>query len=478
MTTKSEGPKVRMSDGRVRRSVGPRVRLSDGLAARLAALAALAAFGSVFVVLRAETPHVYAIAGARIVPAAGAPIESGTVVIRNGLIEQVGAAVSAPADARVIDGKGLTVYPGLIDLGNTAGLQVPALTPPADARTRMELERWKRGSILHPQIEAAAYVKSDAPEMQRLAAAGITTILSLPPGDVVRGRSSLLNTAIADDAPQIGNVADQRGGQYVLKTPVALHVALVDRPQGTGYPDSLFGVIAFVRQALYDAQHYQAEWARYDRVKGARRPAYDPALEALQPAIAGKLRVALEVNSALDIRRALSLAREFKLSAIVAGGQEAGEVVDELKASKVPVVFSLDLPVRSRSLAPDADEPIRTIRARVDAPKIPAELERAGVLFAFESAGLANPADFVRNAARVVRSGLPPESAVRALTIDAATLAGVADRLGSIEKGKAANLVVTEGDLFDEKTKVRHVFVDGRLIPPPVPPSERPGRAR
>ncbi len=481
----SDSPKVRGSEGRVREPEGrtrssrhPRFEEPLDHAARGVALAALVIACGLLGSVRAEAPHVYAITGARVVTAAGPPIESGAVVIRNGLIDAVGATATPPSDAWVIDGKGLTVYPGLIDMGSGTGVDVPAVAAPRDARTRIELERWKRQAILHPQVEAANYVKSDAPEMRRFAAAGITTILSVPPGDVVRGRSSLLNVVAADDAPQIGNVADERRGQYVVKTPIALHIALADRVQGTGYPESLFGVIAFVRQAFYDAEHYRAEWARYEKTRGTTRPAYDQALDALQPAMDGRLRVAFEVNSALDIRRALSIAREFRLTTIIAGGQEAAKVADELKAQKIPVVFSLDLPTRPNTIAPDADEPIRDIRARAEAPKTPAALDRAGILFAFQSAGLANPADFVRKAARVVQAGLPAESAIRALTINAATLAGVADRIGSLEKGKIANVVVTDGDLFDEKAKVRHVFVDGRLVTIEQEPARSGSRGR
>ena len=442
----------------------------------VAALALAAAF---FVSARADAPHLYAITGARIVTVAGAPIESGTLVIRNGFIDAVGAAVTAPADAMTIDGKGLTVYPGLIDMGTSAGLDVPASPPPQNARTRLEAERWKRQSILHPYVEAANYVRSDAPDLRRLASAGITSVLSLPPGDVVRGRSSLINVVAPDDQPQIGNIADERRGLYVVKTPVALHVALVDRAQGTGYPESLFGVIAFVRQALLDAQHYQAEWARYEKVKTGTRPVYDQALDALQPALRGTLPIVFHVNSALDIARALALAKEFNLTATICGAQEADQVLDDLKAQKTRLIFSLNLPTRSRLLAPDADEPIRVIRERANVPKVPGQLERAGILFAFHSGGVREPADFVRNAARVVKAGLSPDAAIRALTINAATMAGAADRLGSLEKGKIANVIVTDGDLFDEKTKVKHVFVDGRLVDVEAVPAARPaGRGR
>jgi imidazolonepropionase-like amidohydrolase len=428
-------------------------------------LLVLALIAAIVLVARAEAPHVYAIAGARIVTAAGAPIESGTVVVRNGFIEAVGGAVTPPADALVIEGKGLTVYPGLIDMGNSAGLAMPASDLPRDARTMMEIERARRQVLLRPQLEAAAHLAVDAPELRRLASVGITTVLATPTGEMIKGRSSLVAVAAPDDEPQIGNLADQRRGLYVVRTPVALHVSFPSREAGGGYPASLMGAVAFVRQAFLDAGHYQLEVAQYDRVKKAAiRPVYDASLEALQPALAGRLPVAFQAGTAVEIRRALALAREFKLQAMVTGGAGADEAAADLSAQKAPVIYSLNYPVRSRMLAADADEPIAALRERANAPRVPAALEKAGVPFAFQSGGLADPKDFVRNAARAVKAGLSPDAAIKALTIGAAGIAGVGDRLGSIEKGKVANLVLTDGDLFDEKTKVKQVFVDGRPV--------------
>ncbi|MFB3854640.1 MAG: amidohydrolase family protein [Vicinamibacterales bacterium] len=414
---------------------------------------------------RAEAPHIYAITGARIVTAVGPAIESGTVVIRDGRIEAVGAGVSAPPGAAVVDGKGLTVYPGFIDMGRTSGIELPASQPPANPQTRMELERWKRNQILRPQVEAAEYLRPDAPEFARLLAAGITSMLAVPPGDVVRGQSSLVNLAAAEDAPQIGNIADERRGLYVVKSPVALHVAFPARPRGDGYPVSLMGVIGFVRQAFFDASHYRLALNRYERAPhAAPRPVHDRALEALAASFAARQPVALEAASAVEIRRALNLAKEFDLVPIVTGAREADEVVDDLKAAKAPVVVTLDFPVRPRTLAPDADETLETLRARANAPKVPAALEKAGVLFAFESGGLREPSDFVRNAAKAVSAGLSPEAAIKAMTINAAVIAGASDRVGSVEKGKIANLLLVEGDIFGERMRIRQVFVDGRPV--------------
>jgi imidazolonepropionase-like amidohydrolase len=442
------------------------------LTAALAAVLALVA--------RADAPRIYAITGARIVTSAGAPIENGSVVLRNGFVEAAGASLTVPDDASIIDGKGLTVYPGLIDMGNSAGLEVPSPAQPSSARTREEVERWKREVILRPQVVAADHVKADAPDLRRLAAAGITSILAVPLGTVVKGQSSLLKVAAPDEEPQYGNIADQRRGLYVLRTRVALHVAFPERTPGDAYPESLMGVISFVRQAFLDAAHYQAELAFDDRVtREVARPVYDRALEAMQPALAGRMPVVFEADEFREILRALGIAKEFKLDPVIAGGVESDQAIADLKAQKSRVLFSVNYPVRSRVLAPDADEPLRALRQRDNAPKVPAALARAGVLFAFESGGLKDPKDFVRNVAKAVKAGLPPDVAVRAMTLDAATIAGVGDRLGSIEKGKVANLIVTDGDLFDEKMTIKHVFVDGRpvvLEPSSPPPPQRRGR--
>lgn len=422
------------------------------------------AVATITIGVRADAPAVYAIKGARIVTAAGAPIQSGTIVLRDGLIEAVGADVQAPAEAVVIEGAGLTVYPGLIDMGNSAGIDAAAPTAPPTFRTTEEAERFRRSVILRPDLDAAAQIRPDAPELARMASAGVTAVLATPAGGVVKGRSALVNVAAPPDAPQIGATADPRRGLQVVRAPVALHVDFGGRGAGGGYPASLMGTIAFVRQTFLDAQHHQLQQQHYEKVKTGPRPIYDPSLDAMQPALAGRLPVAFEADASREILRALKMAKQFTLDPVITGGREADTVAADLKAHNARVVYSLNFPTRSRMLPPDADEPLRELRTRAQAPKVPAALEKAGIRFAFSSSGLREPRDFLRNAARVVKEGLPAEAAIRALTIDAARIAGAADRVGSLEKGKIANLVVTEGELFDEKVRVRHVFVDGRMV--------------
>jgi imidazolonepropionase-like amidohydrolase len=428
----------------------------------------------------AQAPAVYAVKGARLVTASGAPLASGTIVLRNGLIEAVGTDVQVPADAIVIEGPNLSVYPGLIDMGNAAGLDAAPPTAPA-FRTLEEAERWKRSIILRPELEAARVLRPDAPELSRLTAAGVTSVLATPNSGLFKGQSALVNVTAPADEPQIGAVADPRRGLQIVRTPVALHVALGGGGgRGGGYPASLLGTISFVRQGFLDAQHQQLERQRYDKAKtGVARPLFDPSLDAIQTALARTLPVAFEAELAREILRALTMAKDFNLDPVITGAREADQVVADLKARNARVIFGLDFPARSRALPPDADEPIRELRARANAAKPPAALEKEGVLFAFSSGSIQQPRDFLRNAARTVKEGLPADAAVRALTINAARIAGAADRVGSLEKGKIANVIVTDGDLFEDRTRILHVFVDGRRVEVEAPaPAGRGGRGR
>jgi imidazolonepropionase-like amidohydrolase len=403
-----------------------------------------------------EAPHSYAITGARIVPVSGAPIENGTIVFSGSVITAVGAGVAAPAGAVAIDGKGLTVYPGLVDMGNAAGLEAPPVPRAANPPTAEDVERVKRDTLLRAHLRAADHMNPSAAALAKAAEAGITTLLATPGGDGIRGQSALVFTALSPDLPQIGALADDRRGELVVRSPVALHVGVADRPGGGGggYPVSLMGNIAFNRQAFLDAQWYQ---------QAKVRP-HSAALEAMAPALTGRVPVAFRATTSREILRALDMARAFKLDPIITAARQVESVTAELKAANARVIYSLDFPVRPPSLAPDADEPLSTLRDRANAPKGPAALAKAGILFAFESAGLSDPKDFLKHARQTVAAGLPRDAALRALTLNAATIAGAGDRLGSLDRGKMANLIVTDGDLFEEKTTLKHVFVNGKPV--------------
>lgn len=402
-----------------------------------------------------EASYSYAITGARIVPVSSAPIDNGTVVFTGGVISAVGTNVTVPEGAITIAGKGLTVYPGLIDMGSTAGLDAPAVPRAENPQTTEEVERVKRDTLLRAHLRAADHMNPGASALSRAAEAGITAILATPGSDGIRGQSALVLTSIGTDLPQISSLADDRRGPLVVRTPVALHVGVADRPAGgDAYPNSLMGNIAFNRQAFLDAQWYQ---------QATNRP-HSAALEAMQPAVAGRMPVAFRATTAREILRSLDMAKTFKLDPIITTARQVEDITADLKAANARVIYSLNFPTRRPSLAPDADEPLSVLRDRANAPKGPVALDKAGVLFAFESNGLSDAKDFVKNAQKTVAAGLSKDAAIKALTINAATIAGADDRLGSLDKGKIANVLVTEGDLFEEKTTIKHVFVNGREV--------------
>jgi hypothetical protein len=214
---------------------------------------------------------------------------------------------------------------------------------------------------------------------------------------------------------------------------------------------------------LLDAQRYRDLQAAYARnPRGMRRPDNDPSLAALQPVLSKELPVVMLADSRREIERALDLASEFGLRPIIAGGEEAWRVAERLKRENVPVIATLNFPRRPATMDADADpEPIRVLQQRVDVPRNPGRLAVAGVRVAFTSGGVAMT-DYLGNLRKAVTDGMPKDQALRALTMTPAELFGVADRLGSIETGKIANLTLVRGDLFENGSRVTQVFVDGR----------------
>jgi len=268
----------------------------------------------------------------------------------------------------------------------------------------------------------------------------------------------------------------------IVRSPVALHIGFTPLRAG-GFPNSLMGVFAAIRQMFLDAQRYQEAQRIYARSpRGVRRPEQDKSLEALVPVLNRELPVVMYADRQREIERAISLAQEFKLRAIIAGGEEAWMVADRLRDAQIPVLLSLNFPRRTTTASPEADpEPLRILRARVEAPKCAGRLAAARVRFAFQSGGLTNLDDFRGNASRAVENGLASDAAIKALTIAAAEILGVADRLGSIETGKIANLTITRGDLLDRNARIAYVFIDGRPVnlrpATPGTPATSPGPA-
>ena len=418
--------------------------------------------------LQGAGPSAFAIRDARVVRVSGPTLEHSTVIVRDGLIDAVGENLSVPAGAWVIEGKGLTVYPGLTDALSTWGIPeaAPATpgpqgrsgAPPAPGPPASPAAPVARGPEDRPSntswIRAADLLSLSDKRIEAARSAGFTTAVTFPAHGIFAGEGAVID------------LAGDRPGQMVVVSPAGEYVSLTTGGF-TSFPGSLMGVIAYIRQIYLDADHYRLARDMYQNPAGLRRPAYDRALEG----VLESPRVLLPATRDVEIDRMLRFAQELKHPAVLYGVHEAWRAVDEIKRSNIPVLVSLKWPERSKDANPDDKESLRVLELRAHAPETPAALSKGGVHFAFYSDNT-RPQDIRKAVKRALDAGLPADEAIRAFTLSAAEIYGVADRLGSIDKGKIANLVITDGPIFEEHTKVKYIFVDGAKYEPI--PEEQP----
>ncbi|MCZ6917882.1 MAG: amidohydrolase family protein [Gemmatimonadetes bacterium] len=405
-------------------------------------------------------PERYAIVDARIVPVSGPVIERGTIVIQRGIITAVASDATAPAGAWVIDGSGLTVYPGLIDAMSSLGMpQVRDSAPPARGGDGPPGQGggggpFSRGPEDRPAtftwVTGADRLEPDEDAFEQWRSAGFTSVVTAPAQGFFPGQASVVNLGAG------------RPNDMVVHPSVALRFNLQGGPAHRGYPGSRPGVYAYLKQIFMDAGHYADASARYERdPRGRQRPGYDRALEALVPVQQGQMPLLFPATTATDIVRAQSISAQIGVRPIIYGAHRGYQIADALAGQGTPVLVSLDWPAAPPDADPEAEASLDVLRFRLLAPTTPARLQEAGVPFAFYSAGVDDPADAIAAVRKAVEAGLAPDAAVRALTLSPAEIFGVADRVGSLDVGKIANLIVTTGELLAEDTKVTMVFVDG-----------------
>ena len=420
----------------------------------------------------AQSPEAVAIVNAKIVTVSGPTIARGTVVVRNGLIEAVGENVTVPSDAWVVAGEGLTVYPGLIDPLSTVGIAGAAVATTGTGRGG-------RGAAVAtgaPAAQAAPVERARGPEdrpattswllaadelqptdrrIETVRSAGFTTTATFPTRGIFAGQGSLIDL-----------VSGEKSGDMVVVPSLGQYISLSRGGGfGGGFPSALMGVIAYIRQIYLDAAHYQLVKDAYARdPRGMERPVYDRALEGV---LASK-RILFPANRLVEMDRMLRFAAELKQPVILYGAREAyrPEAVELLKKAGAPVLLSMRWPEAPRDANPDDTDSLRVLEQRDKAPSAPGLLEKAGVHFALYTDGLEQPRDIQRAVKKAIDAGLSRADAVRALTLSPAEIYGVADRMGSIDKGKIANLLVTRGEIFDDRTSIQMIFVDGRNYTP------------
>ncbi len=416
--------------------------------------------------LAVERPRIYAITGATVVPAPGQQIESGTVLIRDGLIESVGADVAVPADAVEIDARDRWIYPGLIDADSQLGIRPAAASvdrprtgsPPGGLRgstttagavhpiSRVHAERRVRDRLV-------SFSGENEKEVERIRNLGFTAVLATPDSGILRGISTAI--LLSDDRPV---------ARMILRDDVAQHAALERGRFGRGYPSSLMGAVATIRQALLDGQRY-LEWTeRYSADPlGMRRPDVHASYVALAPLLSGEHPLIFRTDNPQDTLLADRIGGEFGLNVAISTSSHEAEYAERIAGGGRTLIVSVGFPDKpkvkedSETLEVSRDE----MRRYLDAASGPARLHAAGVPFALTLQGLKNAADFPGQMQKIVEGGLPENAALAALTRVPAEIMGIQRMVGSLEPGKIANLLVADGPLFAEKTRIRSVFVDG-----------------
>jgi imidazolonepropionase-like amidohydrolase len=280
-------------------------------------------------------------------------------------------------------------------------------------------------------------------------AIGVTTVVTAPSNGIFNGQSAIVNLGS-------GSIESR-----VIKSPAAMQISFNTRPTWS-YPDSLMGVMAYLRQTFLDAQQHVTATAVYAKSPaGLERPQENPGLDALRPVLRREMPVVFIADSELMIRRAMKLASEWNVQYMLAGARQGYAIPAELK--NVPVLVSVKWPAAPADKEDREDQPLRVIRDRQLAPTTPSVLAKNGVAFALVSGG-GKTGDFLPGIRKAIDNGLSAEDALRATTITPARFFGVDRQLGTLERGKIANLVVSDKPLFEKEAKVKRVFVDGREI--------------
>lgn len=394
----------------------------------------------------------FAIKNARIVPVSGPEIASGTIIVSGGKIQAVGASVSVPAGAEVIDASGLRVYPGMMDAGTSIGLS--EIGQGANATVDVS----EVGSF-NPNSQAYFALNPHSAHIGVTRVAGITHVVSRPTGGILSGQAALVNLA-GSTAPQM---AVNRNLAMVIELPRsgfggrgfggfqaaqgAANTQDVNRTRNRQL-DSL-------RAMLKDAEAYGKAIDAYARDKTLPRPKQDVVLASLVPAVRGQMPVLMVADRANDIREAVGFAEENKLKPIIIGGRDAWQITSFLKDHDVPVIISsvMDLPTRE-------DDPYDVNYGA------PAKLAQGGVRFAITTGDAGSDVRSLPFTAGMAAAfGLSKDDALKSVTLWPAQIFGVADRFGTIEVGKIANLVVTDGDMLEAKSNTKYLFIDGRMVP-------------
>ncbi len=423
--------------------------------------------------VRENTPAVFALTNVTMVAEPGNVVNNATIVIRDGIIEEAGRRVSPPADATVIDLEGKTVYPGFIDmyseigmpdLGSPPGVQTLTGVPEeylemiqGIMRTQVTDEVGRAAVHWNPQVRSfyrsAAVFQPDNNAAAELRSQGIVMAHIVPKHGIFRGYST------------VASLGDDDANMLLAKKDVAQVLSFSrSRELGGRYPTSLMGVVALMRQSFYDADWYKSAHEAYRNQTGIPQPELNISLASLSDAVGEGTPFVADAADEIGFLRAYDLSKEFSLDMWVLGSGDEYKRIDAISRTNLPVIVPLDF-----RQAPSVEKPedamntsLSQLRDWYLEPENPARLVQSGVPVTFTATGLRNKGDFLNHLRVAVKRGLNEEDALRALTVTPATMLGVDNKYGTIAEGKAASLVIADGNIFADNTSVYQVWVDGK----------------
>lgn len=391
-----------------------------------------------------------------IYPVTGPMITAGSLLIENGRIAEVGAKVTAPKNAKIVEGKGLRVYPGMIDSANEAGLS--EISSVRETNDTGEL------GDFNPQLKALVAVNPESEHLPVIRANGITSSVILPFIGGGGGRMGGAPTGLITGQPAMIHLDGWTWEDMEVKRSAAVELVFPTIQVPGGRFAEFAGAAPRVTYAeakktyekrVKDLETFFENAQRYRLAKTAKAPGFktDLKFEAMLPVLEGKQAMMVTATRERAIRDAIAFADKQKIKIIIAGGREFGKTLADLKAKNIPVIAgpTLALPLQD-------DEPYDA------AATLPAELYKAGVKFAFGTFTNQFSRNLPYQAATAVAYGLPYDEALKAVTINAAEIFGVSDQLGSLEKGKWADLMITDGDPLETKTQVKQLYIKGKSV--------------
>ncbi|SHH56816.1 Imidazolonepropionase [Chryseolinea serpens] len=404
----------------------------------------------------------YAITNVTVIQAPGRKLDMGTVVIKNGIITAVGKGIAVPPEAIVIKGDSLFVYAGFIDGLSRTGVIKPKEETKEKVKDPGNPPPDRAG--ITPQNDVRNFLSPTDKTVEDLRALGFTTAQVVPYGGMLPGNAAVVSLG--------GKSADE----MVLASKTALYSEFTTAERI--YPATVLGVMAKYRELYRQAAQAKSYESLYASNRtGLERPSPDRILEAFYPVIDKREPVLFKAEKILDVQRAITLQTDLGFSLVAANVKEGWDVLPKIKSGNVKVFLSLDLPEEKKDEKKDDKKDVKKEeKAKPDPEKDklekrkaefvtlyaaqPTAFQKAGVPFGFSTL-TAKTKDIPANLRRMIKEGLTEDQALAALTINAAQILGMSDRLGSIDNGKIANLVITRKPYFNEKAQVRYVFVDG-----------------